>query len=135
MAALQDYFEHILEILCGVPGYASLPQEPLLETILGTFGILTAVIDFQDGSRMRVWLSVDLIADTPDWRHYAFQYETSERRTIFRYDNSPHYPGLVFFPHHKHTDKAVSSCPRPSIRQIRDDIEEAIASGSDGPRN
>jgi hypothetical protein len=34
---------------------------------------------------------------------------------IFRYDDTPHFPNLPSFPHHKHTPTAVQAAQKPSI--------------------
>jgi len=33
---------------------------------------------------------------------YAYHYQTPDGIMIFRYDNTPHFPNLATFPHHKH---------------------------------
>ncbi len=37
---------------------------------------------------------------------------------IFRYDNTPHFSGLEHFPHHKHSERGVTDCERPSIPEV-----------------
>jgi len=41
---------------------------------------------------------------------------------VFRYDNTPHFPGLEGFPHHKHLSDKVTGTEEPSILKV---IEEA----------
>lgn len=47
---------------------------------------------------------------------------------IFRYDNSPHFPELLNFPHHKHCgDEAnVVSATPPDLPSVLREIESLI---------
>lgn len=57
-------------------------------------------------------------------RHLGYRYHFQDERNelIFRYDNTPHFPGLNTFPHHKHFQAGVLECERPSIPRV---FEEA----------
>jgi hypothetical protein len=33
---------------------------------------------------------------------YVYQYQSSTDILVFRYDNTPHFPTLPTFPHHRH---------------------------------
>ena len=59
---------------------------------------------------------------------YAYHYMSSDGTLIFRYDNSEHYRGLPYFPHHKHEgpDERVFGCPQPSARAVGEEIEAYI---------
>jgi hypothetical protein len=37
---------------------------------------------------------------------------------IFRYDNTPHFPGLPNFPNHKHHQMGVDSSGEPSAPEV-----------------
>ena len=37
-----------------------------------------------------------------DHRKYAFHWQSSNGDLIIRWDNAPHFPDLLTFPHHKH---------------------------------
>ncbi len=54
---------------------------------------------------------------------YRYHFQDHQNNLIFRYDNTPHFPDIKSFPHHKHNpDKVVSVAEEPSIQVI---IEEA----------
>jgi hypothetical protein len=44
---------------------------------------------------------------------------------LFRYDNTPHFPGLSSFPHHKHLSDGTSvvACAAPTLAQVLAEIE------------
>jgi len=56
--------------------------------------------------------------------HYAYTY-IRERQRVFRYDNAPHHPKIVTYPHHKHIGPTDRPAPadQPSLSQILAEIE------------
>ena len=57
-------------------------------------------------------------------RHLGYRYHLQDRHNdlVFRYDNTPHFPEIKSFPHHKHLPDKVVSSEDPSVFEI---IEEA----------
>jgi hypothetical protein len=35
-------------------------------------------------------------------RKYAFHWQKTDEQWMVRWDNAPHFPQLIFFPHHRH---------------------------------
>ena len=73
--------------------------------------------------------------DLPEWNEavvvelemlmhlsYRYHFQNKENRLIFRYDNTPHFPELDSFPHHKHVENDVNSCEKPSIAEIVEEV-------------
>ena len=55
--------------------------------------------------------------------NYRYHFQDSQNNLIFRYDNTPHFPDLENFPHHKHLSNDVVFSDEPSVIRV---IEEAI---------
>jgi len=55
--------------------------------------------------------------------NYRYHFQDNQNNLIFRYDNTPHFPDIVSFPHHKHLSNDVVSSDEPSVIRV---IEEAI---------
>ena len=55
---------------------------------------------------------------------YRYHFQDGQNNLIFRYDNTPHFPSLSSFPHHKHLADRVVSSDQPSIAMV---IQDAIA--------
>ena len=55
--------------------------------------------------------------------NYRYHFQDSQNNLIFRYDNTPHFPDLENFPHHKHLTNDVVSSNEPSVTRV---IEETI---------
>jgi uncharacterized coiled-coil protein SlyX len=55
---------------------------------------------------------------------YRYHFQDGNNQLIFRYDNTPHYPEIDSFPHHKHSkNKVVAVYQKPSIP---DTIQEVL---------
>jgi len=53
---------------------------------------------------------------------YRYHFQNSQNNLVFRYDNTPHFPEINNFPHHKHLKDNVVAVDKPSILKV---IEEA----------
>jgi hypothetical protein len=53
---------------------------------------------------------------------YRYHLQDPKNNLVFRYDNTPHFPELENFPHHKHLPDKVAAAEQPSILKV---IEEA----------
>jgi len=49
---------------------------------------------------------------------YRYQYMDEAQNLIFRYDNAPHYPDILSFPHHKHTPDRVVESQEPDLQAV-----------------
>jgi hypothetical protein len=53
---------------------------------------------------------------------YRYHFQDRKNRMVFRYDNTPHFPELDTYPHHKHIYKTVVPADQPTIFAV---IKEA----------
>ena len=127
---LHGYLTNVLDILLTAGG------EELEGLEFYTAGEIAATLDvtirFPGGTRFVANLTVDIFSGNPLWRTYSFHYMTSDNVCIFRYDDSGHHHELLNYPHHKHEgpDETVFSCPQPTVRTIRDEIEKYLMDNS-----
>jgi len=58
-------------------------------------------------------------------RHLGYRYHFQDRQNnlVFRYDNTPHFPEINSFPHHKHLKDNIVAVDKPSILKV---IEEGV---------
>lgn len=56
---------------------------------------------------------------------YSYHYQRADASLIFRYDDTPHYPELPDFPHHKHLskDKVAAVTLPPDLAAVLNEIE------------
>ena len=57
---------------------------------------------------------------------YRYHFQDKENNLIFRYDNTPHFPGLKTFPHHKHLPDNVIDAKRPSVFEVIKEVKELL---------
>jgi len=69
-----------------------------------------------------------VIGDEGHVAHLAYRYhfQDEKNKLIFRYDNTPHFPGLKTFPNHKHVPDDVIPANRPSVFEVLDEVNEAL---------
>ena len=53
---------------------------------------------------------------------YRYHFQDTKNQLIFRYDNTPHYPNLKSFPHHKHAKRKVIAVEKPSIPNVLEEV-------------
>jgi len=75
-------------------------------------------------SRYLLELNESVIVEAEHIRHlgYRYHFQNSENNLVFRYDNTPHFPEINTFPHHKHLKDNVVAVDKPSILKV---IKEA----------
>lgn len=54
---------------------------------------------------------------------YRYHFQDTKNQLIFRYDNTPHYPNLKSFPHHKHSKREVIAVEKPSIPNVLEEVK------------
>ena len=57
---------------------------------------------------------------------YAYHYQDESGGLIFRYDNAPHYPNILTYPHHKHVGSVVEPAQVPDLSDVLREIEQLI---------
>jgi len=58
---------------------------------------------------------------------YRYHFQDEGNKLVFRYDNTPHFPGLKTFPSHKHVPDDVIPANRPSVRDVLNEVNEALS--------
>jgi hypothetical protein len=84
------------------------------------FYVLKIRAELKNGWLMDCWEH-----KTPKFRRYSFHVFLG-RDFIVRWDNTPHYPELKGFPHHKHVDKKVVESPDMTIREVLKEITKIM---------
>lgn len=57
---------------------------------------------------------------------YRYHLQDGEKGLIFRYDNTPHFPELLSFPHDKHIEGKVLATERPSFEKVIEEVRRLI---------
>ena len=58
-------------------------------------------------------------------RMYSYHYQGEDASLVFRYDDTPHFPEVDSFPHHKHVggESRAASSAAPDLRAVLHEIE------------
>ena len=56
---------------------------------------------------------------------YVYHYQAADGSMVFRYDDTPHFPDLSSYLHHKHLSDGttVVACDAPTLAQVLAEIE------------
>ncbi|MBL7161764.1 MAG: hypothetical protein ISS57_04100 [Anaerolineales bacterium] len=86
-------------------------------------GLLRCRAHFWDGSILNIHEAVSTELGYPVRIVYAYTY-LREGKCVFRYDNAPHHPEIITFPHHKHTDEdRLAPTDQPGLSQVLSEVE------------
>ncbi|MGB5616239.1 MAG: DUF6516 family protein [Desulfobacterales bacterium] len=79
-------------------------------------------VRFLSGHLLEVNEAIVIEADQLKHLDYRYHFQDQQNNLIFRYDNTPHFPGMESFPHHKHLENKVEDSDGPLILNV---IKEA----------
>ncbi len=79
-------------------------------------------VRFLSGHLLEVNEAIVIEADQIKHLGYRYHFQDKQNNLIFRYDNTPHFPDLKSFPHHKHLKNKVEDSDEPLILNV---IKEA----------
>jgi hypothetical protein len=120
MRHVGQYFEIIEKAIEYSPAEAA---EIEIERRDATHGTIEGVVYFADGSRLEFTERIVIEQSRPVKREYRYQF-VSQSQTLFRYDNAPHHPQIVTFPHHKHIGAKIMPALEPEFSQV---LAEALS--------
>lgn len=122
---IEQYFQSLLDLLASLPFVES--PDVNLEKRGELVGFIRGEVVFNDGSILFFRELIDLRLPLEKVM-YAYHYQSSEARLLFRYDNTAHHKSVSTFPLHKHLkDGDVISSAVPSLDQVLREIEGIIS--------
>jgi hypothetical protein len=114
---VDDYFLSI---------HTLLEQSPIVLSSCLTFdkrsqsiGFIRGDIYLLDGSLLHV-REFMAVQQTIDRYMYVYHYQDANGMLLFRYDNTPHFPDIPTFPHHKHagSESSVIAANAPDLPAV-----------------
>lgn len=102
---IEDYFRQVETLIAtaGIVHSSSITYDKRSTYI----GFIRGAIYFLDGSLLHLREFVNVEHGIERYM-YAYHYQRPDGALVFRYDNSPHFPTLSTFPHHKHEASATN---------------------------
>ena len=120
---IDDYFASLERSLRQNPLVSEL-QEPFVCLASDDFnGLVRGRVFFWDDSFLDLYEVVSTELGYPVRISYSYAYLQRGER-VFRYDNTPHHPEIVTFPHHKHIGAQERTAPsdQPNLSQVLAEI-------------
>ena len=123
---IDDYFQRLLAAIAASPVLHS--SEIVFDKRSPFVGYIRGDIAVINGGHFHFREFVNVQAGV-DRYMYIYQYQSENGDLIFRYDNTPHYPDLSNYPHHKHLEKesAVVSADMQDLFSVIREIESLVS--------
>ena len=122
---IADYFSSVERSLRQQPSITSIEIIEILASDEDN-GILRCRAHFWDDAFLSIHETVNTELGYPARIVYAYAY-IREDQCVFRYDNAPHHPEIITYPHHKHIGESkLAPTDQPAIQQVLDEIEKHL---------
>ncbi|MEA3349904.1 MAG: DUF6516 family protein [Chloroflexota bacterium] len=79
-----------------------------------------------DGSRLVFFEFSRQKATGLEREKYRYHFMNASNQLVFRYDNAPHHPEIVTFPHHKHLPNVVTGSLVPCFADVLIEVESHV---------
>ena len=124
---MKDYFSEIQNLLRRSAFIENVDVE--YEVKSKTVGIIHGTVGMIDGSTLQFLELVNIKGDEITRPKYRFHFMDSADEMVFRYDNAPHHPEVVTYPHHKHIrgEEKPKQSEEIGLRDVLSEIEEMIS--------
>ena len=115
--------DYLAEVEAAVRALADGHVERYEEEILTPERVnLRLRIRFASGYLLEISEAVVVVGSALQTLGYRYHCQDGNQALAFRYDDTPRFPDLAIFPHHKHLPDQVISAARPVLMRV---IEEA----------
>lgn len=112
---LQNYLARIEQAVDQLPSYPELYAQELLTRERAN---LRLRLRFETDHLLEVSEAVFIEKNELKTLGYRYHFQNPSGQLIFRYDNTPHFPDLSSFPHHKHQVDNVVAAHRPDLWDV-----------------
>lgn len=112
---LERYFTAIEVVVTQLPAYAESYVEEILTSERANLRIR---LRFQNGCLLEINEAIIVEDGALKTLGYRYHLQSAGNELVFRYDNTPHFPDLPSFPHHKHLRNAVVAASKPDLLDV-----------------
>ncbi len=118
---LESYFVEVEAAVAQLPAYTESYIEEILTPDRANLRIR---LRFENGALLEI--NEALIVENGSLKSLGYRYhlQRADSELVFRYDNTPHFPDLPSFPHHKHLRDAIIASDKPDLLVV---LQEAKA--------
>lgn len=112
---LERYFAEIEAAVTQLSAYAESYVEEILAAERANLRIR---LRFQSGCLLEINEAIIVENGVLKTLGYRYHFQRAGSELVFRYDNTPHFPDLPSFPHHKHLRDAVVASSKPDLLDV-----------------
>ena len=112
---LSNYLNQIEAVVACLPVYA---EKYLEEVVTPERANLRLRLRFENGNLLEINEAVVVKNDRLSTLGYRYHLQNADNKLLFRYDDTPHFPELSTFPHHKHTEADVIEHEKPRLVEV-----------------
>lgn len=117
---LSDYLHQVEQ---AIVQYQNVYVERYQEEILTSNRVnLRIRLRFNKTHLLEINEAIIITANYLEFLDYRYHFQDENNNLVFRYDNTPHFPKLPTFPHHKHLPDDVISSQKPDIIQVLQEV-------------
>lgn len=120
--SLESYFAEIEAEVVHLPAYTENYVEQILTPERANLRIR---LRFENGGLLEINEALILENGVFETLGYRYHLQGADDELVFRYDNTPHFPDLPSFPHHKHLRDAVVASHKPELLNVLREAEVA----------
>ncbi|MDO8810825.1 MAG: DUF6516 family protein [Gallionella sp.] len=103
-----------------MPAYAESYVEEILSAERANLRIR---LRFQNGALLEINEAIFVENGALKTLGYRYHLQNSNSELMFRYDNTPHFPDLPSFPHHKHLRDTVVASGKPDLLDVLQEVK------------
>lgn len=97
--SLERYFVEIEAGVARLPAYTESYVEEILAAVRANLRIR---LRFKNGALLKINEAIIVENSALKTLVYRYHLQGADNQLLFRYDNTPHFPDLPSYPHHKH---------------------------------
>jgi hypothetical protein len=122
---IEDYFRQVEALLSAARIIHS--TSITYDKRSASIGFIRGILYFLDESQLHLREFVN-VEHGGERYMYVYHYQRPGGALVFRYDNTPHFPTLPTFPHHKHerSDTNVIAASPPDLQAVLNEIHSLI---------
>jgi len=118
--SLERYFAEVEAAVAQLPAYTESYVEEILTVERANLRIR---LRFENGSLLEINEAIIVENGALKTLGYRYHFQHADSELMFRYDNTPHFPDLPSYPHHKHLRDAVIATSKPELLDVLQEVK------------
>lgn len=113
--SIERYFAAVESVIASLPGYTENYTEEILTAERANLRIR---LRFDNGALLEINEALAVADGVLSTLGYRYHLQRADGELVFRYDNTPHFPDLPSFPHHKYVGDQIVAADKPDLLEV-----------------